>query len=1401
MPSGLGSGKKRLMSARVLTPLIAVVTLVAIFLGYYFVGIEQQESFVNDQAFRTLGAVGLKFADLVNTYAVVFDGATRKYAVGGSSSRGTSEERSKQAPKILEFLAAEGSKLVDVESCTSSAGTGPSRTGQVTADAVPRSNGYSIELASDGWCAHMSIGEALVPLMTDVSARTFDDIILADTSGTVLYQTRRSGILADNIPFLRAPEEKPAVAASSTTSQSKAPSSQIQPDKTKEAQGDVIIASTFRLVTLGGANYRIYLAPVRLPVPRPSTSGYRSGSHLMLCGLMLDKHFTARSRSVPLTLLTAIGLAVLLVIVGSWPVLKFSTMHRTEPITRWAGLVYSVSTAVTLMLVTLLVIHLYYGFSDPKTDNNMEDLAKAIDRNLGHEIRQALLVMQSVEASRHLKLAPVLKHLPQDLCTDAADKHEPQQLTELLSKLGMEVSDYPYFRRIYVFDAQGFEHISWTVDAQPPPPLRVCDRPYFKGVQRNDLWYLTEQGLSGVRFRVDPIYSKSTGEYLAAIARPYTIREPNGEQTQFGDGVMAMNTPLISLIDPVLPPDYGFAVIDPDGKVLFHSDATKNGRENLFDELVDSRAARAAILSRRPAWLRERYLGEDYGFYVTWFKSIQGCPWSLIVFSNRTVLGDKALQRTALTALLCAIYFIFLGVTLVSIHFFLPLFLPCRRLAWPVERNKAAYTQLALVLGVVALLSYMLIFAASPKCLVWLTLLLPLSALTFSALKIKELTTAITWSALLCASAAVLGLIATRFIERGSWKESPYLPLSLIFIAYLTLGDQNLKKHSGIWNWVPLPTAYTFASLALLLTVAGVPCIAAFRLSYDYYERLATRRQQLLTLATLSRRERRVVDRYLPVTISGEGRPLSNDVGKWLFLRRRLQEQNLDRYDQAFRSQSAGQINLSHNPSQWPGFMAYVTTHWIPDRADSLMPLIAYDCAAGSKWIWNEAAANRIHVQPSPVTEEVSPIQDSCSCQQSLDTCSQQDTGPGIDAPGKEKKTKSDAYQLQSYSSSDDFAMANGSPETSALSKLARKDPTFLVQDLTYDIDVLRPWDFLRLTALVLIVLLFSMFFSVRSALASMFLLKRQAKFNPWGNESPNERHRDQWPSITLEASVAEPKNRILVGLPRCDQTKPSLKNSENLLVIDMTTAPHSVDIPPDTRIAVLDHFEHAMGQESAMQGKLTVLERLLHAPLTVLVITTIDPTFYLKDAALEVNPPPESDVADRNQERWRNVLGQFETARLVSGSEQDHPEATYSRLWASCTFSEKVALYGLAREGWPNHKNDAALHHLWNRGVIAADPVPHIVDPKFKEFISGTVTEPERRAWMKHDTGGVWEGVRTALIVVFLACLAALLFFSQKDILGLVTGAIGALTGAAKIIADVRGVRTGGPKGGVQAV
>lgn len=67
-------------------------------------------------------------------------------------------------------------------------------------------------------------------------------------------------------------------------------------------------------------------------------------------------------------------------------------------------------------------------------------------------------------------------------------------------------------------------------------------------------------------------------------------------------------------------------------------------------------------------------------------------------------------------------------------------------------------------------------------------------------------------------------------------------------------------------------------------------------------------------------------------------------------------------------------------------------------------------------------------------------------------------------------------------------------------------------------------------------------------------------------------------------------------------------------------------------------------------------------------------------------------------------------------------------------------------------------------------------------------------------DTTGIWDGLRTTLIVLLLGGLAALLVFSQKEILGIVTGAIGAITAVTKIIAELKGVGPTTGKDGPQA-
>ena len=464
--------KKRFFSLRYAAPLIAVISLVALFLVYYFSVIKAQEASVNEQAFRSLAAISSQFRDLINTSSTVLVGAAQRY----------------QSEQDLAFLTAQGSRLADVRNCLGSslAPKAFKDSNIVTAQVVPGLKGYSVELAAHGWCADVLIEDALAPLVTETPGELFDEILVIDSSSRVLYQTQHSDLVASDLSILEIPSGKAG------TSDSKDKESRKVPDPQVEAGG----ASNIIPINLAGKDYRAYVVPIRVTVPVAGASGVGTGMKLVLCGMMLEKRFASKSRAIPLTLLAAVGLAILLVIVGAWPVLKFSTMRRSEQITRWAGAVYSVFIVMTFMVMSLLITHLHYGFllADSKTDDNMEDLAKAIDRNVGQELHQALLVMKSVEASPQIKQAPLLEHGVQQGCRDTADDKLPQTVQDLLNTAGMEVADYPYFRRLYVFDSQGFEHVSWTVDNIAPVPLRVCDRPYFVGVQHNDLWYLSDEG-------------------------------------------------------------------------------------------------------------------------------------------------------------------------------------------------------------------------------------------------------------------------------------------------------------------------------------------------------------------------------------------------------------------------------------------------------------------------------------------------------------------------------------------------------------------------------------------------------------------------------------------------------------------------------------------------------------------------------------------------------------------------------------------------------------------------------------------------------------------------------------------------------------------------------------------
>ena len=78
-------------------------------------------------------------------------------------------------------------------------------------------------------------------------------------------------------------------------------------------------------------------------------------------------------------------------------------------------------------------------------------------------------------------------------------------------------------------------------------------------------------------YYLDPGISPTTTEFTPVLASGYT-------RSSKGDVVQAMVVRPMSLIDPVLPPGYGFAVIDSSCAVLFHSDSFRDMKENFCQE-------------------------------------------------------------------------------------------------------------------------------------------------------------------------------------------------------------------------------------------------------------------------------------------------------------------------------------------------------------------------------------------------------------------------------------------------------------------------------------------------------------------------------------------------------------------------------------------------------------------------------------------------------------------------------------------------------------------------------------------------------------------------------------------------------------------------------------------------
>jgi hypothetical protein len=1127
------------------------------------------------------------------------------------------------------------------------------------------------------------------------------------------------------------------------------------PDAGRQVFSRVTAMSTLVNVVINGVEFYAYFVPVETPLQTIVASGKEPvQARYVICGLVGRGHFRARALSVHGGTVAWICLAAVVALTAAWPLFRLTQMRASERVRRKTGLRLVLAALATTTLLTLLVFHGSYHLHDTDTKDQLSRVRNAIDSSVSEEVGRALELLEAVPRDPAFSFARAESGAADSGLCDFNHVVAAKYEADILSRKAFVFYSYPYFEGVSFADWSGGQNVKWSVRRQPTPSINLCGFPSYYQTARGQLWKLAG---GSARFRVDPLYSPNTGEYLAVISRPVDpswVPDAGGRDLRVGSVI----TPLASLIDPVMPPDFGFAVVDESGRVLFHSSAAKNQRENILAVAEPAADLAATIQSRLRRTLNMQYEGQRVVLEIAPFQSIQGCPWSLIVFRRlepREAMHLETIAHFFVFAILYAVL-LFAGQLLVLLPHYPNAWM------WPQWRNVGAYrllTRASIVVGIAALIW---IFNSPPGLILAAALVLPAASILAVALTLSGRLrhVRILASVLVAASLLAIWLYWRQSPESG-WRVEDGLQLGCLaafwlaailvssrraahvlktrFSPCLRLARMLLRtapppiRRAGLFlvrgacriGPSKLEGLYATAGVFLVALASLVPCVAFFKLAYDHHRLAFVKRNQILTMRALAVREERIKTLYRNVRLPDDHN--AGGASRWLFLRDRL-EWKIDRFDRAL-NEAGPDFRL---PPRKPGFQAgdsACETHLpfeaellgilqvIPNPlASPLRALHASDDATGNGWVWTCEGSSRIRM---------------------------------IDA---QRPGESSAAQLH------------------PLTRFRERDPVLTPRTIVSGVPELRNLNALAYALLAAI--LVGAYWWIRHTVRHLFLLLFSS--------------RKAWPRFDLTYGIID-RNLLLLCEPLAGASR-ALAARPEVEVVDATIFTQA-DIRislGDKPVVAVDHCGSIVRDEVALGRMLDFIERMARQPYRHLaVLTTFDPTMYL-----ESGPAGDGeDIALR--QRWVKALAGFQTMRVIALAGTPL-RAAYQALWSTLSLPERAVLNQLAQDGWANHKNYRALESLVRRGIVEQTPVFEIADTGLRDFLlsdSGPVTPAEEASWKSQEEGASWDWLRSVLMILGLALVATFLLLYQQDLWASLVTALGGIAGMGKLISNVQGL------------
>jgi hypothetical protein len=461
----------------------------------------------------------------------------------------------------------------------------------------------------------------------------------------------------------------------------------------------------------------------------------------VLCGAVKESTFNRKIHEVD-TYTISIAILVLLFVLLSMPILKLVVMNAVERlriVNVWfTGFSIIVGTAL-IVLILVAANHFFSHKGIVRVD--LTRLSDSVKTRFLQELNTIYNQLYSIRNSAAMPDEGKTIAYENFFSRDSFFlklKNKPQGAYPYLPDTAKLNSNfhYPFTNQVMWLDVRGDQ--LFTLATQSVNSFNLGTREYFIKAKDGDLWTLP--GNDGKqKFSLQSIRSFRSGRNAAGFGVPLS----GGKAS-----VLAVSSKLHSIMAPLLPPGFGYCIIDNKGEVWFHSDRLRNMQENFFEETEHNEKMRAAIAGRMKVGLDASYDHRGHQMYI---QPIDNLPLYLVTFYDLDYYKSPLVLTMGYASLLIFLMFSLIGIQLLLqfVSVYRPTKLKIRRfyLSWlrPRKMNeeqskelcheiREKYTRSILTLGTLAIVSMVFLLIDHNASVTFGFLVLPLYILVFQYL-------------------------------------------------------------------------------------------------------------------------------------------------------------------------------------------------------------------------------------------------------------------------------------------------------------------------------------------------------------------------------------------------------------------------------------------------------------------------------------------------------------------------------------------------------------------------------------------------------------------------------------------------------------------------------------------